>query len=190
MPDNRTHTYRIRFVHKVATAKREYDQTVMIGADDTIKEICAKLRTVGALHKGQRVREWRKEADRIVVFPMAWRGITTVWHSIILERADEKTIEAFYHLYGYRIESQHAILYEACNHAQDSQTVIDPRSDAALPLAQIERFAKQVLDETAAKFREAGAIVTVIAPKYDREEEARIARHRGESDALAEAKPC
>lgn len=92
MREDRTRTYRIRFVHKIAPKANEYhDLTVTIGADDTIKEICAKLRTVGALLKGQRIREWRKEADRIVVFPMAWRRITTVWHSIILERTEAKS---------------------------------------------------------------------------------------------------
>jgi hypothetical protein len=79
--------YKIRFIHKIAPRPNEYhDRSVDIPIGATQKEICAALRACGAMNSGQRAREWRREADgRIVVFPCAWRGITTVWHSIILE---------------------------------------------------------------------------------------------------------
>lgn len=82
-------TYKIRFVHKIAPKPAEYhDRTVDLpdGFHATKLSLGTPLRLVGALMPGQRLYEVRTEKDgRICAFPCAWRGITAVWHCIILE---------------------------------------------------------------------------------------------------------
>lgn len=81
-----TTTYKIRFVHKVAPKPNEYhDRTADVPESADKRALAAMLRGVGAMYKGQRIREYRREVGRIVVFPACWRGITTTWHAIVLE---------------------------------------------------------------------------------------------------------
>lgn len=97
-------------------------------------------------------------------------------------------LQAFYNLYGYRIETSHSILYESGNHACDSLTLVDPRCELASPLSQIKRFAALTLRERAEWYRDnyPREEVTVAAPEYDQDEETRIARHRGDDDLASD----
>lgn len=79
-------TYKIRFVHKIASSSKEYhDRTVEVPEGATGADVAKILRSCGAMLKGQRLREFRREQGKLIAFPACWRGITTTWHAIVLE---------------------------------------------------------------------------------------------------------
>lgn len=76
-------SYRIRFIHKISPRDTDTIPAVDLpdGAFADRNTLGAALRQVGALCKGERVREFRTEGARVIAFPAR-----SVWHSIIIER--------------------------------------------------------------------------------------------------------
>jgi hypothetical protein len=80
----------VRFVHKISPSPKDVMGPVSIpdSAFADSKTLGAALRRAGVLEAGARVRHFRTEGDKVVVFP-TMPGSTTYWHSIILTHAGE-----------------------------------------------------------------------------------------------------
>lgn len=77
--------YSVRYVHKVATSSHNPGGEVDISdnAFSNRNTLAKALRDNSVLVPGTRVREFRVEGDRVVVFPTL-PGLSTYWHSVIL----------------------------------------------------------------------------------------------------------
>jgi hypothetical protein len=73
--------YSVRFVHKISPRDTDVEGPYPFKSDAFTdrKTLGAALRHVGALNAGERVREFRKEGEKIIAFPVG-----SIWHSIIL----------------------------------------------------------------------------------------------------------
>lgn len=73
--------YETRYVHKIAPSEKDVGNPVDVEpADLTSKtKLAAALRHAGVLSRGDTIRSFRFEDDRIVVFPQK-----SIWNSIIL----------------------------------------------------------------------------------------------------------
>jgi hypothetical protein len=80
----------VRYVHKISPSPKDVAGPVIIpdSAFADSKKLGAALRKAGVLAAGARVRHFRTEGDKVVVFP-TMPGSTTYWHSIILTHAGE-----------------------------------------------------------------------------------------------------
>jgi hypothetical protein len=79
-------TYNVRFIHRVSPRPSDVMRAELPdGAFADRNTLGAALRAAGVLASGQRVRTFRVEGNRVIVFPhMAG---CCVWHSIIIENA-------------------------------------------------------------------------------------------------------
>lgn len=75
----------VRYVHKVSSSSKDVGPTVELSdnAFSNRNTLAAALRKKHVLMAGARVRDFRVEANRVVVFP-SMPGMTTYWHSVIL----------------------------------------------------------------------------------------------------------
>ena len=80
------HEYNIRFVHAVSPSPKDTDGPFHIpgNAFSDKTRLAKELRAVGALHKGQRIKSFRVEGDKVIVFPQGGRP----WHSLIIEPSE------------------------------------------------------------------------------------------------------
>lgn len=81
----------VRFIHKINPRAGDVMESVSIpdnAFSDRLK-LGAALRKAGVLDPGARVRTFRVEGNRVVVFP-TMPGLTTYWHSIILTFRDRR----------------------------------------------------------------------------------------------------
>jgi hypothetical protein len=80
--------YSVRYVHAIANSSNDVGKEFEIhaGAFSDSKALGKALRDAGVLASGARVREFRVEGDKVIVFP-AIGGSTTYWHSVILSPA-------------------------------------------------------------------------------------------------------
>lgn len=78
--------YTIRYVHRVAPSDKDVKTGVSIrdGAFSDRKTLAKALREVGVLAKNARIRTFRVEGDKVLVFPTL-PGATTYWHSVVIE---------------------------------------------------------------------------------------------------------
>ncbi len=78
-------TYSVRYVHKIAPRDTDTgpDVTLHDGAPSDRKTLGKALRAAGVLSSGARVREYRAEGDKLIVFPIM-PGMTTYWHAVVL----------------------------------------------------------------------------------------------------------
>lgn len=81
-------SYMVRYVHKISPSDKDVMGPVHVpaGAFSNSKTLGAALRKVGVLMAGARVRNFRAEGEKVVIFPSA-PGLTTYWHAIILTPA-------------------------------------------------------------------------------------------------------
>ncbi len=77
--------YKVRYVHRVAPSEKDVwpDITVPDGAFSDSRKLGQALRTFGVLLPGARVRSFRTEGDKVVVFPVM-PGLSTYWHAVVL----------------------------------------------------------------------------------------------------------
>lgn len=82
-------SYMARYVHQISPKPTDVGGPFCIrdGAWSDRKTLAAALRKAGVLDSGARVREFRVEGERIIVFP-SMPGMTTYWHSVILTPND------------------------------------------------------------------------------------------------------
>lgn len=75
----------VRYVHKISPSAKDVHPDVEINADafSNSKTLAKALRKAGVLGTGARIRNFRVEGDKVVVFP-TMPGLTTYWHSVIL----------------------------------------------------------------------------------------------------------
>ena len=75
----------VRYVHKISPSDRDTMGPVTIpnNAFSDSKTLGTALRRAKVLGSGAKVRSFRTEGDKVVVFP-SMPGLTTYWHSIIL----------------------------------------------------------------------------------------------------------
>lgn len=87
--ENSNDEWMVRYVHKISPRDTDVKGPVKIpnGAFSDSKNLAAALRKAGVLDTGARIRSFRSEGDKVVVFP-SMPGLTTYWHSIILTHAD------------------------------------------------------------------------------------------------------
>ncbi len=73
--------YETRYVHKIAPKDTDVGDPVDLSPTDLASKsaLAAALRRARILTSGDKVRDFRVEKDRVVVFPQA-----SIWHSIIL----------------------------------------------------------------------------------------------------------
>jgi hypothetical protein len=72
--------YRVQFIHKIAPRDTDVESAdIPDGAFSDSRTLARALRDAGMLVKGSRVRGFRAEGNRVIVFPD--RGI---WHSLTL----------------------------------------------------------------------------------------------------------
>lgn len=83
--------YSVRFVHPISPSDRDVGEDVLLDdkAFSDRKVLGAELRRRGVMEAFGRVREFRVEGDRVVVFPKV-PGYST-WHSIVLTVQPEPT---------------------------------------------------------------------------------------------------
>lgn len=76
----------VRYVHKIAPSDKDVGPDVEIpdGAFAGPKELGKALRDAGVLLAGARIVSFKVEGNRVTAFPIA-PGLTTYWHSIILQ---------------------------------------------------------------------------------------------------------
>jgi hypothetical protein len=81
-------SYMARYVHQISPSPEDVAGPFCIrgGAWSNSKTLAAELRKVGVLDSGARVRNFRSEGEKVIVFPMM-PGLTTYWHSVILTPA-------------------------------------------------------------------------------------------------------
>jgi hypothetical protein len=74
--------YRIQYIHKISPRPDDVLESVEIPdrAFAGSKELGKALREAGVLCKGERVRNMRCEAEKIIAFPAG----RCIWHSIII----------------------------------------------------------------------------------------------------------
>lgn len=80
-------TYVVRYVHKISPSEKDRGPDVALIGPDLVSptKLAAALRRQGALGAGGRVRDFRVETGgRIVAFP-SMPGMSTYWHSIVME---------------------------------------------------------------------------------------------------------
>lgn len=84
----RTSRWDVQFIHKIHS--RPEDRRLGVAIRDNAfadsKTLGKALRDAGVLDPGARVRTFRVEGDKVVVFP-TMPGLTTYWHSVILTHA-------------------------------------------------------------------------------------------------------
>lgn len=75
----------VRYVHKISPRDSDTHPDVEINANafSNRNTLAKALRKTGVLDAGARVRNFRVEGDKVVVFP-TMPGLTTYWHSVIL----------------------------------------------------------------------------------------------------------
>lgn len=80
--------FAVRYVHKVAPRCTDTGPEVCIPANafSNARTLAAALRSRGVLADNARIREWRVEGDKVVVFPTL-PGLTTYWHAVVLQDA-------------------------------------------------------------------------------------------------------
>lgn len=79
-------TYSVKYVHKISSSAKDVgpDVTLPGGAFSDSKTLGKALRKAGVLTSGGKVTNFRVEGNRVIIFPSV-PGMTTYWHSIILE---------------------------------------------------------------------------------------------------------
>jgi hypothetical protein len=77
--------YSVRYVHKVAPSEKDVGPDVVVpaGAFADSRKLGQALRTLGVLLPGARVRSFRTDGDKVVVFPVL-PGLSTYWHAVVL----------------------------------------------------------------------------------------------------------
>jgi hypothetical protein len=82
--------YSARFVHKISPKDTDVQGPFGIpdGAFSDSKKLGAALRSAKILGKGERIRAFRVEGDKVVVFPCA-----SIWHAIVITAAPEEREE-------------------------------------------------------------------------------------------------
>jgi len=80
--------FSVKYVHKVSPSDNDVGPDVVIpgGAFSDSRKLGQALRTLGVLARGARVRSFRAEGDKVVVFP-SMPGLTTYWHAVVLTAA-------------------------------------------------------------------------------------------------------
>lgn len=78
--------FSVRYVHKVAPRPGDQHPDIYLagGCFSDSKTLGKALRNSGVLMVGARVMSFRVEGSKVVVFPKV-PGLTTYWHSVILE---------------------------------------------------------------------------------------------------------
>lgn len=76
---------RVRYVHKISPSAKDVGPDVRISPNawSNKNTLAKELRKKGVLDSGARIRTFRVEGDKVVVFP-TMPGSTTYWHSVIL----------------------------------------------------------------------------------------------------------
>lgn len=77
--------YSVRYVHAISPSDRDVGPEVRLTDADAVdrKSLAAALRARGTMLPGARIRSYRVEDGKVVVFP-SMPGMTTYWHSIVL----------------------------------------------------------------------------------------------------------
>lgn len=85
MNNDNSKRYSVHYTHKIRPQATDVGPDVMLSsaALTDCKTLGAALREAGALISGGRVRAFRIEADKIVIFPVCPR-LTTYWRAITL----------------------------------------------------------------------------------------------------------
>lgn len=85
-------TFNARYIHKIAPSDKDVGGPFEIpdGAFADTKALGKALRKIGVLTPGARVRNFRVEADRVVIFPTV-PGMTTYWHAVVLTEVETTT---------------------------------------------------------------------------------------------------
>ena len=78
-------TFHARYVHKIAPKDTDVSgpHTIPDGAWSDSKTLGKALRCAKVLLPGARVRSFRVEGNKVVVFPTL-PGLSTYWHAIVL----------------------------------------------------------------------------------------------------------
>jgi hypothetical protein len=78
--------YQSRYIHKISPSPNDKGPVVILSDKDLASKTALgkALRKAGVLMSGGQVRQFRKEGDKVVAFPSV-PGMTTYWHSIIME---------------------------------------------------------------------------------------------------------
>lgn len=78
--------YSVRYVHRISPSEKDVAPDVELSdtAFSDAKKLGKAMRDAGILAPGGRVRLFRVEGSRVVVFPVL-PGFTTYWHAIVLE---------------------------------------------------------------------------------------------------------
>lgn len=73
--------YETRYVHKISPSDKDVGKPVDVEPADLTSrtKLAAALRNAGVLSRGDTIKSFRFEDDRIIVFPQA-----SIWHSIVL----------------------------------------------------------------------------------------------------------
>lgn len=89
--------YSVRYVHAISPSMKDVggDVTLAAGAFSNSKTLAKALREVGILYSGGRIKNFRVEGDKVVVFPGRHStggpgNLMSNWHSIILTHVGEK----------------------------------------------------------------------------------------------------
>jgi hypothetical protein len=83
---NGTKLYRVRYIHKISPRATDVKENVPLPAStfSDSKSMGRELRKAGVLTTGTRVRSFRVEGDKVVVFPAP-----SIWHAVIIEDEHE-----------------------------------------------------------------------------------------------------
>jgi hypothetical protein len=81
--------YNVRYVHKVAPKDTDTGPSVLLSGNVFAdrKTLAKALRQTGVIASEARIREYRVEGNKVVIFPTV-PGMTTYWHSVIMTAWD------------------------------------------------------------------------------------------------------